>query len=67
VEKVALSLFMLLPSDNVDKGIVFVGCLPTVFVRFFIQTDVVTTISHLMNSLSNLDETYSEYLPAPYR
>jgi len=44
------SVFMHLPPDNVGKDIMFSGC-PAVsfarsFVRPFVQTDIVTTISH---------------------
>jgi len=54
-------VFMLSPP--VDKGIMFLGCPSAPFVRSFVLTDIVTTISH--EQLSSVDETYREYSLAP--
>jgi len=35
-----------LPPDNFGEGIEFGGCLSTAFVCLFVQTDLVTMISH---------------------
>jgi len=59
-----LASLLFLPSPT-DEGVVFPGCPSVTFVRPFVRTDIVTMISHRINSLSNRDKSNREYSLSP--
>jgi len=53
-----LAHFAISPSDSVGENIMFSGCSPRSFVRSFVHSSGRQMLpQHLMNGLSNLDET----------
>ena len=54
-------MFMSLPPDSVDEGILFLGSSPT----FVHSSRQILLPQYLMNGLSNPDEFYREYSLAP--
>jgi len=58
--------FMLSPSYSIGKVIMISGCLSAAFVHLSVHSSgQILLPQYLMNGLSNLDETYREYLLAP--
>jgi len=58
--RIVPSLFLYLHCpNNVGEGIMLLGHPSIEFVCLFIQTDIITAMSHEL--LTNLDETYREY------
>jgi len=57
---------MPMPPDSVGEFVMFSGCPSTAFVRSFVHVSAQILLPWcLMNDLSNLNETYSEYSLAP--